>query len=306
MRKSHGRVFLFAVLAAFIVVAWMYANGQGLLLLMMLLMLVGASYILGLIRLWRKAGPGHGIPIWRALCFLAGLMILIVVLSSPVDALADKNFSVHMIQHMLLMKIVAPLLLLGEFSSVFLWAVGLNASHKLAAVWKHSDQLQAIWKRLLNPWLTWALFAFSLWLWHIPDFFQAALKNEALHDLEHFLFLSTSLLFWWYLIQNGSNPKVRYGTAVLYLFTTGLHESALGALLTFSSASWYSLYSSVDPWGLSVLKDQQLAGVIMWLPSGIMFTALIVVCFGLWLQAIEKSSAFQSQPELTLKGDSNE
>ncbi len=301
MNKILMPVFLrvSVALASFLVI-WMYANNHELLALMTIILLITAAYITGLIRLWRNAGFGHGIQLWRASCFLGGIMILIFALSTPMDRLADEAFSIHMIQHMLLMKVVAPLLLLGEFSSVFLWAVGRDASHQLAGLWKRSYRLQAIWKQVLNPWFAWSLFAVSLWIWHIPAFYHAALKNTPLHDLEHLSFLGTSLLFWWYLIQNGRMLKVRYGTAIFYLFTTTLHESALGALLTFSSTNWYSFYASAHLWGLSPLSDQQLAGVIMWLPGGILFMCLIVLYFGWWLQAIDKAAS------LAQMGDSNE
>ncbi len=295
-------VFLVLILLATL---WLSMESPGLSLLMPITLAVSAVYIFGLIRLWRRAGVGHGLPVWRAACFLGGMTILGLSLSGFMDKLADEAFSMHMVQHMLLMKVVAPLLLLGEFSSVFLWAIGKNVAHQAAGKWSRLHWLRPLWKHLTDPWVAWTLYALFLWGWHIPVFYQAALNSEPLHDLEHLMFLGSSLLFWWYLLKTGPGRVVRFGMVILYLFTTLLHESLLGWLLTFSSRAWYSFYSAPVPWGLSPLGDQQLAGMIMWLPGGVLFAFLIVVYFGVWLQAIEKRMQ-GTHPEFVPTGDSNE
>lgn len=294
------------ILAAVLALIGLFAVEHGPAFLMICVLLVSGIYMVGLIRLWRKAGIGHGLPVWRAASFLGGMIVLMFALIGPMDKLADQAFSMHMIQHMLLIKVIAPLLLLGQFSSVFLWATGQRAARQMGTAWKHSRRLRWLWQQLTRSWCAWFLFGLCLWLWHIPAFYQAALENERLHDVEHLLFLSTSLLFWWYLLQNGNNWQVRYGAIILYLFTTLLHESALGALLTFSSAHWYAFYSSPDLWGLPPLADQQLAGVIMWLPGGILLMSLIVGYFGLWLQVIEKRMVGQVNSGLTQIGERND
>jgi putative membrane protein len=293
---------LFRILFLFVtLLVGLFTNSPEFVVLYSILLLVSLLYLTGIVRLWHNAGWGHGVSAWRAACFLLGMLTLALALSKPMDELTDQAFSMHMLQHVLLMKVIAPLLLLGEVSTVFLWAVSLRGAQSVARTWKRAEPLRWIWQQSTTPRWAWLLFAGCLWLWHIPSLYESALENETLHDFEHFLFLGTSLLFWWYLFQNGTNPKVRYGTAVLYLFTTLLHESALGALLTFSSNPWYSFYTSSGPWGLTPLADQQLAGVIMWLPGGVLFMALIVYYFGLWLQAIETS-----MPRLAETGDPNE
>jgi putative membrane protein len=281
------RVF-FLLLA---LLAWigLLATDHGFLFLETTILLISAVYILGLTRLWRSAGFGHGVPAWRAACFLAGMAILALALSGPMDELADQAFSIHMVQHMLLVKVIAPLLLLGEFAPVFLWAAGRGIAQRIGKSWARSRWLKGAWEQITKPWITWGIFALCLWIWHVPTFYQAALESELLHDVEHFMFLGAALLFWWFLLQKGPDRKIRYGMAVLYLFTTLMQESALGGLLTFSSHGWYSFYASPGLWGLSPLGDQQLAGVIMWLPGGVLFLFLMVFYFGLWLQAIERS-----------------
>ncbi len=305
MKKSFMN-YRFSVFSALILLAalWLFMESPGLSLLLPIILAVSAVYIFGLIRLWRRAGVGHGLPVWQAACFLGGMTILWLSLSGFMDKLANEAFSMHMVQHMLLMKVVAPRLLLGEFSSVFLWATGKNVAHQTVGMWTRSV-LRSFWKYLTNPWVGWTLFALSLWGWHIPVFYQAALHSEPLHDLEHLTFLGSSLLFWWYLLKAGPGRVVRFGMVILYLFTTLLHESLLGWLLTFSARAWYSFYSAPVPWGLSPLGDQQLAGMLMWLPGGILFAFLIVLYFGAWLQAIEKRMQ-GTHSEFVHTGDSNE
>lgn len=302
MKLHFGPLLLFTALMTFL---WMYIENQIVIPLMIAILLVSGVYVLGLVRVWRNAGTGHGMPVWRAACFLAGMAILALALSSPMDNGANRAFSIHMIQHMLLMKVVAPLLLLGEFMPVYLWAIGKGAAHWASGTWTRSRSLSRFWAQLTQPGASWILFALCLWVWHTPAFYQAALKNESLHALEHLLFLGTSLLFWWYLLQTGRDQAVRYGMVILYLFTTLLHESVLGALLTFSSRNWYPFYSATNPSGLTPLADQQLAGVIMWLPSGILFGLLIIFYFGAWLKAIEKRMQ-AAHPEFAHTGERNE
>ncbi len=262
-------------------------------------------YVTGAIRVWRRAGWGHGIPFWRAACFLAGMAILGASLANPMDRLAEQSFAAHMFQHVLLMKAIPPMLLLGEFSVAFLQAVGGRAAHAASSGWTHSVFIRSTWRKMSSAWFGWSFFALSIWIWHVPPFYDAALRNEWLHVLEHAMFLGSSLLFWWYLLKPGPDRVTRYGAVVLYLFTTLLHESALGALLTFSARSWYPFYSAANPWGLSPLGDQQWAGMIMWVPGGVLFGFLIVYYFGAWLRAIEKRMR-AAHPEYARVGEGHD
>jgi len=295
-------MFVSALIGLFVAI-WFYATAQGIEFLITAILLISGIYGIGVIRLWRNAGWGCGIPVWRAACFLMGILLVAFTLTGPLDELADQAFSMHMLQHVLLLKVAAPLLLLGEFTPVFLWAIGRTNAHRASLGWTRS-WVGRFWNWLITPWCAWTLYGLCLWVWHVPAFYQAALKSESLHSFEHFLFLGTALLFWGYLLQPGRQRLIRYGTAVLYLFTTLLHESILGALLTFSSQTWYPFYSASSFMGLTPLGDQQLAGVIMWLPGGILFTLLMVVYFGLWLRMIEKGMP-GTQTTFVRTGDGN-
>lgn len=125
-----------------------------------------------------------------------------------------------------------------------------------------------------DPWIVgglalsaWLLHAIVLWGWHFPVMFQASLKSDAVHTVQHLSFLVSALLFWAALI--GTSARMRDGSAVLYILTTLIHTGMLGALLTFSSTVWYPVYAGrTEAWGLTVLEDQQLGGLIMWVPAG--------------------------------------
>ncbi len=263
---------------------------------------IAGLYLLGAVRVWRRAGWGHGLAPWRAACFLGGMLILGAALAAPMDRLADHSFAAHMFQHVLLMKLIPPMLVLGEFSVPLLHAVGGVTAHRLGSAWTRSSFLPGLWSKLTSPWFAWSFLGLSLWIWHVPPFYEAALGTQWLHVLEHAMFFSSSLLFWWYILQPGRDRAIRYGAVVLFLFTTLFQESALGALLTFSAKSWYQVYAGTDPWGLSPLSDQQVAGMIMWIPGGLLFGFLMVYYFGAWLKAIERRM-HTAHPEYAPIGD---
>jgi cytochrome c oxidase assembly factor CtaG len=242
-----------------------------------------ALYLIGLRRLWRSASVGHGIRRWEAACFGTGWIALALALVSPLHRLGEVLFSAHMAQHELLMVVSAPLLVLGRPIVAFLWAVPLSWRRSAGAITSRS-WIQAPWERLTRPAVAWALQAVAIWFWHVPAMFQATLDSELVHALQHLSFLGSALLFWWSLLRVREGRLGRPG-AVLYLFTTAVHTSLLGALLTFSGTLWYPLYqSTTTPWGLTPLEDQQLAGLIMWVPAGIIYAGAALCFAGMWIK----------------------
>jgi cytochrome c oxidase assembly factor CtaG len=126
--------------------------------------------------------------------------------------------------------------------------------------------------------------AIALWTWHIPLLFEAVQRNEAIHTAQHLSFLISALLFWWALIH-GPQGAMGYGAAVLYLFTTSIHSGALGALLTIAGSVWYPSYTDLTAsWGLTPLEDQQLGGLIMWIPAGLVYLIAGLALFAGWLR----------------------
>ena len=237
-----------------------------------------ALYVAGVARLWHRAGVGRGITRAQVAYFAGGWLSLAVALVSPLDTLGESLFSAHMVQHEIMMVVSAPLMVLARPLGAWTWAFPAPARHRIGrAVQAH--WWSVVWATITGPLAAWALHAAALWVWHVPPLFEAALHNEAVHALQHASFLGTALLFWWSVL--GRDARVRQGTgaALAYLFTTMLHTSALGALLTLAPTVWYPHYLGLtQPYGLDPVQDQQLGGLIMWVPgaAAYLFAALAI------------------------------
>ncbi len=255
------------------------------------LVLSGALYLGGFLRL-RKVSPQAlgGIEAWS---FLGGWITLVVALLSPLHPWGSMLFSAHMTQHELLMLVAAPLLVLGRPLIPFLWALPrpITLSLTRSAKWR---VWRAAWALITAPFAAWLIHAIVLWVWHIPALFQATLHDEFVHALQHISFLGSALLFWWAVIH-GRQRAMGFGAAVLYMFTTALHSGLLGALLTFARRAWYPAYnSSTFAWGLTPLQDQQLGGLIMWIPAGVVYIIAGLVLFAGWLRESERRTVLPS------------
>ena len=226
-------------------------------------------YFAGAWKLWRKAGIGRGLTVWQAALFVAGWSTLCAALVSPLDALGSRLFSAHMVQHEFLMIVAAPLFVLARPLEAWTWGLPHAWRSPVSRI-AHAPPLQRAWTALTLPLSAWAIHAAALWLWHIPVLFNAALSNEGLHALQHASFLAAALLFWWAVL--GKSGERNPALAIALLFTTVLHTGALGALLTFSPSSWYR-YDNASAFGLDPTADQQLGGLIMWIPGGLAYLA---------------------------------
>jgi hypothetical protein len=142
--------------------------------------------------------------------------------------------------------------------------------------------LQGIWTSISAPVSAWLLSALALWIWHVPRLFDRTLSNDWIHAAQHTTFLVTALIFWWPVVNR--TPAFGYGGSLIYVFTTILHTSVLGALLTFAPRPWYSSYVITAPtWHLSALEDQQLGGLIMWIPAGTLLLIVALVLLVKWM-----------------------
>jgi putative membrane protein len=193
-----------------------------------------------------------------------------------------------MTQHELLMLVAAPLVVLGRPMIAFLWALPLGWARRIGA-WGRMGWFQRHWRGVSNPLAAWAIHAVALWVWHVPALFQATLQSDLVHTFQHVCFLASALLFWWALIH-GPQGAVGYGAALLYLFTTAVHSGVLGALITFAGSVLYPAYEETTAaWGMTALEDQQLGGLIMWVPAGLVYIiAGLALCAG-WMRESERS-----------------
>lgn len=235
---------------------------------------------------WRGNKPGRGICPWEARCYWAGWTLLAIALVSPVHTVGEVLFSAHMAQHELIMLAAAPLLVLGRPLVPYVWALPLEWRRAVAAPLAEPTAA-SLWRWATQPFHAWWIHGVALWAWHIPLLYQATISSDLVHILQHLSFLLSALLFWWSLLRN---PRARgqHGVAAMYVFGTALHSSILGALLTFAPSLWYPVYGrTAEAWGLTALEDQQLGGLIMWIPAGIVYTAAGLAFVAAWLRESE-------------------
>ena len=241
-------------------------------LLIGLALIIGAYfYLLGPGR--RRWNLADHVDRRQVVWFVAGWVTLALALLSPLDTLGDDYlFSAHMIQHMLIAVVVPPMLLLGLPE----WMVNpllRNQAVRTVARW------------LGNPIVAFGLFQADVWIWHAPALYDLTLENSAVHIIEHLTFVIFGLLYWMPILSpTPLVPRISRGFAILYLFIGCQPMVALGALLTFASTPLYTPYVAAPRvWGLSPLGDQQLGGLIMWLPTNIPYLIALSAAFFLWV-----------------------
>lgn len=247
-------------------------------------------YNRGVRHFWQRRGIGQVVSVGQAAAFIAGMMIVFIALISPLDALGSALFSAHMAQHDLLIFMAPPLLMISMPQAPFMRGLPTAIRQRLTRLQQH-PWTTTVWNTLTQPFFIWGLHAGTLWLWHLPILYEAALGNELIHILEHISFFATSLLYWWSILHTADTNWVGYGSSLLSLFTMSLQGGLLGALMTFSEIAWYPAYAdSVIAWGLTLIQDQQLAGILMWLPMGLIYLLGALIFMGRWLNAIDRES----------------
>jgi putative membrane protein len=252
------------------------------------LLIAALLYGGGVWRLWKSAGTGKGISHGQVAAFAAGWFTLVAALVSPIDALSDQLLSAHMIQHELLMIVAAPLFAMSAPLVAFTWLF----RRRLRAV-SSRGRARAFWTFhlfdfIIAPAFVFLLHAAALWIWHLPLLYNAALEDDGIHVAQHICFFVSACLFWWGMLY-GRYGRLGYGAAVIYIFATAMHSGVLGALLTIARYPWYADYLKTTPaWGYSPLEDQQIAGLIMWVPAIIVFLIAGLAFLAAWLRESER------------------
>jgi len=202
---------------------------------------------------------------WRRRCIAAAIATLAVAFVSPIEHLSSELASAHMVQHVLLLLVAAPLLALGTPPGMV--------------------------PRWLPPVAVWLAHAGTVWFWHAAGPYDAALENDFIHVAEHASFLVTAVLFWWIVIGGATRTPVSRGYGVLLVFAMAMQSVFLSVLLTFARTPWYSPYVKATPtWSLDPLADQQLAGVIMWIPAGLVYLGAGLALAVAWLREAEQET----------------
>lgn len=235
------------------------------------------------------AGAGGG---WRARAFVAGLAALAVALISPLDALSGALASAHMGQHLLLVLVAAPLLALSAPSARLLRGSPLRV-RRASGRWRRRLRLTPATLRLARqPAVAWGLYVAVLWIWHGAVPYTAAVEHDLWHVVEHATLFVTALLFWTVVVGTHHRREGSDGTAILLVFGSGLASVFLAVLLTFARSAWYPAYATTTAaFGLSPLADQQLAGVLLWVPAGAIHLAAGLLLVARWLRSTEDDAS---------------
>jgi cytochrome c oxidase assembly factor CtaG len=239
-------------------------------------------YLLGTGRLWRRAGFARGIRRWQVVCFWSGWTLLALALLSPLHWLGERLFAAHMAEHEILMVVAAPLLAAARPIGAFIWALPRGWASILGKAARYRP-VAACWRMLRDPFVATVVHAVALWAWHVPAIFEAALTDVAIHRMQHVSFFLSALMFWWALFYGPSRQR-GYGIAVGCLFFTTMHSALLGILLTLSRRPWYPGQSPfAEICGLTQMQDQQLGGLVMWVPPGLVYLILALYFAGTWI-----------------------
>ena len=245
---------------------------------------VTAAYALGVARAWAACGRGHGVRRHQVVSFAVGTLVLALALISPLDSLSDVLFSAHMTQHVLLAVVAPPFLVLGAPVAAAIWALPRRARRPVVLSVRGNRPLRRMWWAATAPAFAWMIHAVAIWTWHLPRAYEFALRSDAAHAAEHLSFVLSACLVWWPIMRPRTARRSAYALGIMTLFATAMQTGVLGALITLSRRALYGGQSAgAAQWGLTALQDQQLAGLIMWIPGGMLYLVAICVLFVRWL-----------------------
>ncbi|MBS60661.1 MAG: hypothetical protein CL606_05065 [Anaerolineaceae bacterium] len=236
------------------------------------------------------------VPYWRLLSYIVGLLCIVIALLSPVEVLSGQLFFMHMIQHMLLVMCAPPLLLLSNPFPVLLWGLPTKVRNLVAGLFVGKSWLRRLLKRYAGPGMCWIVFVIVYIGWHDPILYEAALSSRVVHDIEHISFFLSSMLFWWHV--TGAAPRVHqnlvYGRRITYLLVTVPVNMITGVVITFSREPIYEYYVKIQrPWSLTVMQDQMIGGIIMWIPGSMMLIVAIIVLVVRMMSSDERNSTLR-------------
>lgn len=243
------------------------------------LLVAAGLYIRGWRRLRRRGRGGRILKPWRAWCYGSGLAAVAIAILSPIGTFDSLFFFMHMTQHLLLIMVAAPLLLLGAPLIPTMWSFNRPARRRLGRLFRNGNPVHELFHFLTAPGVALSVYVLVLFIWHYPPLYDAAQGRSLIHDLEHAMFLGAALLFWWPVVHpSGGKRRLSYGAGILYLFPAKIAGFVLGAALTLSSEPFYTTFlDSPSLWGLSPLGDQQLAGLLMWVVGGLLYIIPLLI-----------------------------
>ena len=248
-------------------------------------LLLAGLYFWGIGPARRRYGLGPPAPAWRVLCFTLGLVVLLVSLNGPIHDLSDSYlFSVHMAQHLLLTMVLPPLLIAGTPG----WLVDRVVR------WKGG---RAVAKVLTHPVFAGVFFSITLLVWHTVGAYDLMMRSHDVHIATHLLFIVAAVLLWWPVTSSApSLPALSPPLGMLYLFLVQLPMQLLGAIITFADDPLYPWYAAAPrTWGLSVLDDQKVGGLLMWIPGNLWIWGAMSVLFFRWAAQERRASTVNGE-----------
>lgn len=255
-------------------------------------LLLGVLYWLGTRSTLALVPSRHrlGRRLWKAALFYTALLLVLVALESPIDHYALSLMWVHMVQHLILITLVPPLALLGDPALPLLRGVPVAARRRFLAAAMRWGWLQRVGQglgALARPVPAFLIATFTLWSWHFPPLYNLTLRDQGVHDLEHFCFLAASTLFWWQMIdQTQFRCRQGYGRRAVYAFCTAVQNHLLAVTIALAPLPIYAYKNLAQrPGGISALVDQQLAGGFMWVPGMLIYGTAFLICMYKWLCA---------------------
>ena len=251
----------------------------------LVLVLMATWYLAGVRGWWSRIGTGSVVRRWEATCFVAGFVVVVFATAGPIDAVADRSLAGHMVQHVLLLAVAAPLLALGSVVPALAGALPPVSRRKVLRVWGpvHLRLSGAWWPVVVVGALV--VHVGVMVAWHLPRLYDEAATHDLVHVAEHASFVITAAAFWWLVLaarRSGPSP-----TAVLLVFAEAMAAAALGVAMVVARTPWYPVY--VARQGTDALVDQQVAGAIMWGYGGVAALAVGAGAFAAWLASGEPS-----------------
>lgn len=223
----------------------------------------------------------------RGAALAGGLAAVAVALLSPVHSASEALVSAHMVQHLLLILVAAPLLVMGRPGRALLMALPRPVRRSAAAA-VIARATRRTGRVLTRPVPAWIVFTIALWAWHLPAAYSAAVRSEVLHGVEHLSFLGTAMLAWSVAVRERAGEGLGALGRALFLLATALQSGLLGALLLFAPTPLYPVHGlGPASWGLTPLEDQQLAGAIMWIPPGAVYLAVSAALLLRWFRSTD-------------------
>jgi putative membrane protein len=251
--------------------------------------LAAIVHLIGRRRLQQRGGK-QIVARWRSFAYLSGLLVVGIALMSPIDVLAGQFFFMHMIQHLLLVMIAPPLLLIANPMPIMMWGLPAGLRREVGKWLRPGAAVRQALRKLTPPGLVWLAFVIVLVGWHDPGAYDAALRSDLVHDAEHLSFFISAVLFWWHVI--GAAPHIHKrlsrGTRTGYVLSAVPPTMLTGIALSFAGEPLYAYYQSIArPWEMSLLQDQMLGGVLMWIPGSMMYIIAALALVAQMIQAEE-------------------